>query len=112
MPGRDRGIDIVAYPDALGLGSPRIKAQVKHRKDAASGPEMRSFLGALRGDRGLYISTSGYTNEARIEADHASTTVSLLDRDDFIRIFLEHYDNLESEYKALVPLRRIWIPTT
>jgi predicted Mrr-cat superfamily restriction endonuclease len=47
-PGRDRGIDILAYPDALGFERSRIKVQVKHRRDKASGPEMRSFLGALR----------------------------------------------------------------
>src|SRR5205814_493525 len=29
--GRDGGIDIVAYQDALGFASPRMKVQVKHR---------------------------------------------------------------------------------
>jgi restriction system protein len=40
-PGMDRGVDIVAHPDAFGFQGPRIKVQVKHRKGSASGPEMR-----------------------------------------------------------------------
>lgn len=36
--------------------------------------------------------------------------LTLLDRDDFIRVLLEHYDALDSEYKAQVPLRRVWVP--
>ncbi len=112
VPGRDRGIDIVAHPDAFGFGSPRIKAQVKHRKGSVSGPEMRSFLGVLRiGDNGLYVSTGGFTNDAKLEATQSSQPITLLDRDDFIRLMLEHYETLEPEYKAIVPLRKVWIPT-
>jgi restriction system protein len=44
-PGRDRGIDIAVHPDTLGFERPRIKVQVKHRKEPTKGPEMRSFLG-------------------------------------------------------------------
>ncbi|MBA3869494.1 MAG: restriction endonuclease [Anaerolineae bacterium] len=57
-PGRDRGVDVIAHPDAFGFGTPRIKVQVKHRKGAATGPEMRSFMGVLRsGENGLFVST-------------------------------------------------------
>ena len=111
-PGRDRGIDITAYPDALGFERPRIKVQVKHRTGSSSGPEMRSFLGALRsGDNGLYVSTGGFTNDARLEASQAHEPVTILDRDGFIKLMLEHYDQLEPEFQAKVPLRRVWLPT-
>lgn len=110
-PGPDRGVDIVAHPDAFGFGRPRIKVQVKHRGGAVGGPELRSFLGTLReDDNGLYVSTGGFTNEARLAAEHSRHPLSLLDRDDLIRLLLEHYEALEPEFKARVPLRRVWLP--
>lgn len=65
--GPDGGRDVVASPDALGLESPRIVAEAKHRKGAMGAPAVRSFIGGLRaGDRGLYVSTGGFTKEARL----------------------------------------------
>lgn len=111
-PGPDRGIDIIAHPDAFGFDRPHIKVQVKHRKGSTGGPEMRSFLGTLRsGDSGLYVSTGGFTKDAETDASHSSHPVKLLDRDGFIQLLLEHYEALEPEYQAQVPLRRIWLPT-
>ena len=113
-PGADQGIDIVAYPDAFGFERPRIKVQVKHRQTTTTGgPEMRSFLGALRtGDNGLYVSTGGYTRDALMEAERSREQVTCLDRDQFIRLMLEHYEALDSEYKAAIPLRRLWVPAS
>jgi restriction system protein len=74
--------------------------------------EMRAFLGALRtGDSGLYVSTGGFTKEATLAAEHSPVPVTLLDRDAFIQILLEHYEVLNPEYKAQVPLRKVWVPT-
>jgi len=110
-PGPDRDIDIVAHPDALGFERPLIKVQVKHRQSTTGGPDMRSFIGTLRsGESGLYVSTGGFTNEASTEAEHAHESVTLLDRDGFIRLLLEHYDELESEHTAKIPLQRVWVP--
>lgn len=111
-PGPDRGIDIIAHTDAFGFERPLIKVQVKHRKGSIGGPDMRSFLGTLRsGDSGLYVSTGGFTKDAETDASHSSQPVKLLDRDTFIQLMLEHYETLEPEYQAQVPLRRVWIPT-
>lgn len=110
-PGRDRGVDIVAHPDPLGFERPRIKVQVKHRQDKATGPEMRSFLGVLRaGDSGLYVSTGGFTDDATLEAERSREPVTLLNRDMFIQQLLESYEVLDPEFKAKVPLRKVWVP--
>jgi restriction system protein len=109
-PGADRGVDIVAHPDALGFGRPRIKVQVKHRKGPASGPDMRSFRGALQGDNGLFVSTGGFTKDAETEAQQ-SPPITCLDRDGFLELLVEHYEAMEPEFKAKVPLRKIWVPT-
>lgn len=57
-PGPDRGKDIIASPDGLGLENPKIKVEVKHRTAQMGSQELRSFLAILReGDKGLYVST-------------------------------------------------------
>ena len=46
--GPDRGVDVHASPDGLGLEEPRIKVQVKHRSGTSIGSEdIRCFLGGL-----------------------------------------------------------------
>jgi restriction system protein len=41
--GADRGRDIMASPDGLGLENPKIMVEVKHRTGTMGGPEIRSF---------------------------------------------------------------------
>lgn len=109
--GPDGGRDVVASPNALGLESPRIVAEVKHRKGAMGAPAVRSFIGGLRaGDRGLYVSTGGFTKEARYEADRATIPIRLLDLDSFVRHYVEVYDKADEETRSILPLTRIWWP--
>ena len=109
--GPDGGRDVVASPDALGLESPRIVTEVKHRKEAMGAPAVRSFIGGLRaGDRGLYVSTGGFTKEARYEADRANVPVRLLDLDAFVRHYVEVYDRADDGTRSIMPLTRIWWP--
>lgn len=109
--GPDGGRDVVASPDALGLESPRIVAEVKHRKGAMGAPAVRAFIGGLRaGDRGLYVSTGGFTKEARYEADRANIPVRLLDLDAFVRHYVEIYDKTDDDARSILPLTRIWWP--
>lgn len=109
--GPDRGKDIVASPDGLGLQDPRIVVEVKHRRDAMGAPDVRSFIAGLRSlDRGLYMSTGGFTKEAYYEAERAQVPVMLLDVDDLVELLIEHYDNVDKETTALVPLKPIYWP--
>ena len=109
--GPDGGRDVIASHDALGLESPRIVAEVKHRKGAMGAPAVRSFIGGLRaGDRGLYVSTGGFTKEARYEADRANVPVRLLDLDSFVRHYVEVYDKTDDETRSILSLTRIWWP--
>lgn len=109
--GPDGGRDVIASPDALGLESPRIVAEVKHRKGAMRAPAVRSFIGGLRaGERGLYVSTGGFSKDARIEAAHATAPVRLLDLDAFVRHYVEVYGKTDDETRSILPLTRIWWP--
>jgi restriction system protein len=110
--GPDRGRDVVASPDGLGFQQPRIVVEVKHRvREAMGAPQVRSFIGGLRADdRGLYVSTGGYTREARYEADRASVPVTLLDPDELASLVVEHYDRFDSDGRTLLPLIHVYWP--
>jgi restriction system protein len=109
--GPDRGRDIVASPDGFGFQPPRIVVEVKHRKPAMGAPEVRSFVGGLRQhDNGLYVSTGGFTREARYEADRTNQNLTLMDAEDLGKAIVEHYDKMDSETRALLPLRKIYWP--
>ena len=112
--GADRGKDIFASPDGLGFQSPRIKVEVKHRSRTAIGaPEVRSFIGGLRGDdRGLYVSTGGFTKEAEYEAERATVPVNLVDLDALATLLVQHYEKLDNDGRALVPLTRFYWPAS
>ena len=43
---------------------------------------------------GLFVSTGGYTSEAQDAARNAEQRVTLIDRDEFIDLLIQHYDDL------------------
>lgn len=109
--GSDRGKDIVASPDGLGLESPKIKVECKHRKGTMGAPEIREFMSILRGvDKGLYVSSGGFTKEAHYEAERAEKPLTLIDSEMLVNLTILHYDNFDSETRALVPLKKIYWP--
>ena len=109
--GSDRGKDIVASPDGLGFEDPRIVVEVKHRTATMSAPEIRSFLGGRHDhDKGLYVSTGGFTKDARYEAERGRIPITLMDLDDLVRALLEHYEQMDVEMQRLIPLRKVYWP--
>lgn len=110
-PGPDRGKDIVASPDGFGFENPRIVVEVKHRKGKMGPNEIRSFAGGRhQDDRGLYVSTGGFTQEARYEAERAKLRLTLWTLDDLVRALVDNYDKTDTETKRLVPLKRMYWP--
>jgi len=105
--GPDRGKDIVASPDGFGFESPRIE----HREGSMGAPDIRSFLGGRHPqDKGLYVSTGGFSKDAYYEAERANIPLSLMTIDELVETLVEHYDKLDSETQQLVPLKRIYWP--
>ncbi len=108
---KDRGVDVFASPDGLGLEEPRIFVEVKHRSAPMGAPDIRSFLGGRKpGDRCLYVSTKGFTTEARYEADRANVPLSLLSVSDLRELLTEYYEALDPDTRRLVPLTRLYWP--
>lgn len=110
-PGADRGKDIVASPDGFGFESPRIIVEVKHRAGAMGSQQIRSFLGGRHpGDKGLYVSTGGFTKDAYYEAERANIPLTLLNLDELVKALVESYEKLDIETQQLIPLRKVYVP--
>lgn len=111
-PGPDRGLDIFASPDGIGLQDPRIFVEVKHRTTTAIGSrEVRSFLGGRKaGDKCLYVSTGGYSKDARMEADRSHVALTLLGLPELRKLVVEYYEKLDPAIAKLVPLQRVYLP--
>lgn len=109
-PGKDGGVDLVAWPDALGTLSPRIKVQVKRQVAATTVEGLRSFMAMLDdGDVGLFVSLGGFTKDARDEARlQATRKITLIDLERFFDLWVEHYSKLPDEDRRRLPLQPIY----
>lgn len=113
-PGPDGGTDILALPDALGAGTPHIRAQVKHRTARARREEIAALRGILDPARetGLFISTGGFTCPARDEARRPGAPVTLMDRDDFVAQWIRHSADLPEPARARLRFVPVWFLDT
>ncbi len=109
-PGRDGGTDILAWSDPLGTRPPRIKVQVKRQQQAVAVDGLRSFMAVLGDDDvGLFVSTGGFTRDARDEArTQEKRRVTLLDMEALVELWIEHYDKLDEQGRRRLPLQPIW----
>lgn len=107
--GRDGGVDVIAYIDALGAKTPRIKVQVKHKPDdSVPAKDIRGLLGILRdGDIGLFVTSGAYSQPARQEALGSKTYIKLIDGEDFIQMWQENYNKMPDQDKNMLPLKYI-----
>jgi len=108
--GTDEGIDIVAHKDELKLEPPIIKVQVKSTEGNVGRPEAQQLFGNLRdGEFGLLITLGTFSHQAHDFARNKSN-LRLIDGSELISFVLEHYEQLDPRYKALLPLKRVYIP--
>lgn len=109
-PGKDGGIDILAFNDPLGTVPPRIKVQVKRRKDNITVEEMRAFLALINNDDvGIFVTTGGFTKDAEVLIRSQETRkVTLIDRQRLVDLWVEYNDKLEKDKRSLLPLKPIY----
>ena len=109
-PGPDKGIDIVAHTDPLGVEGPRIKIQVKRRADKIAVDGVRSFMAILGdGDIGLFVSTGGFTKDAELEVrTQEKRKLMLLGLKKLFDLWVEHYQNIPESKRKLLPLQAVY----
>ena len=108
-PGPDKGVDVIAQTDPLGIRGPRIKVQVKRQAAKVSVDGIRSFMGVLAdGDVGLFVNTGGFTRDSENEArHHQKQRLMLVSLRRLFDLWVEHYDQIPEEYRRLLPLRAV-----
>ena len=109
--GPDTGFDVFASKDGLGLEDPRIFVEVKHREGKMSSQDIRKFTGGRNSnDKCLYVSTGGFTKDAKYEEARSSVPLKLIDINDLANLLSIHYDDFSAEGKSLLPLKKVYIP--
>jgi restriction system protein len=87
----DEGVDGVIREDELGLDL--IYVQAKRWQNPVGRPEIQKFFGALHGKRaskGVFITTSIFSSEARIYAESVTPRVILVDGKDLARLMIDY----------------------
>lgn len=109
-PGKDRGVDIIAYTDPLGATTPRIKVQVKHRDQSTNVEGLRAFMSVLgTDDLGLFVASGGFTSDAKEEArTQERRKITLIDLENLFDLWVEHYSKLTQEARQRLPLKPIY----
>ena len=87
----DGGIDGIINEDRLGLDV--IYIQAKRWEGVVGRPEIQKFAGALQGQRarkGVFITTSSFTKEAREYASVIESKIILIDGNHFSKLMAEY----------------------
>ena len=109
-PGKDGGMDVLAWTDPLGTKPPRIKVQIKRRKDSIAVDELRSFMAVLSdNDVGLFVTTGRFTRDAHDEARlQERRKITLIDRERLVELWIQYMDRLSEDARQLLPLKPIY----
>lgn len=87
----DEGIDGIIYEDKLGLN--KIYIQAKRWSNQVSRPMIQQFAGALSGKKatkGVFITTSDYTKEARQFVKDVQQKIVLINGDELAKYMIEY----------------------
>lgn len=87
----DEGIDGTIKEDKLGLDV--IYVQAKKWESTVGRPEIQKFAGALQGQRagkGVFITTSNFSREARDYVGFIQSKIILVDGNELVRLMVDH----------------------
>lgn len=110
--GADGGADILAGGGPLGFDPPRLCVEVKSENSPIGRPTVDKLLGAVSkfgADQGLFVSWSGFKSNVQKELAASFFRVRLWSQKELLEQLFAHYDHLDEELKAELPLKRIWV---
>jgi restriction system protein len=109
--GTDGGVDIIAHKDELGFEPPIIKVQVKSGEASSVGdPVVAALYGKVDPKEfGLFVTLGTYSNQAKQFA-RGKANLRLIDGDELVDLILMHYEQFDSRYKSVLPLKRVYVP--
>lgn len=109
--GADGGADILAGAGPLGFGAPRLCVEVKSENAPIDRPTVDKLLGAVSkfgAQEGLFVSWSGFKTNVQKELAASFFRVRLWTQKELLEALFAHYDHLDDDLKAELPLKRIW----
>jgi len=110
--GPDGGIDIIAHKDELGFEPPIVKVQVKGTEGSVGDPIVSALYGKVGPNEfGLLVTLGTFTNQASNFA-RSKSNLRLIDGEELVDLIFQHYEQFDSRYKGLLPLKRVYIPET
>lgn len=105
----DGGVDIIAHRDELGFEPPIIKVQCKQITDKIGDPVVNQLLGTLgEGEFGLCVTLGSYTAQSKA-TERNKPKLRLIDGEQLVQMVLDNYAGLSPKYRALLPLKQIYV---
>lgn len=105
------GISNFAGMGALGFGTPQLCVEVKSQDSPVDRPTVDKLLGAMskfNAPQGLFVSWGGFKTNVQKELAQSFFKVRLWTKKDLLDALFAHYDKLDEDLKAELPLKRIW----
>jgi restriction system protein len=96
----DGGIDGIIKEDKLGLDAIYIQAKRWADGNTVGRPEIQKFAGALQGNRarkGIFITTSSFSNEAKEFVGMVDTRIVLIDGKQLAELMIDHHVGISTE---------------
>lgn len=104
----DDGIDGIIFEDKLGLDKIYIQAKRYKPENTIGKPQIQQFAGALdeqKASKGVFITTSSYSKEARSYVEKLSKKIVLIDGQELARYMIEY--NVGVSTKHIYEVKRI-----
>jgi restriction system protein len=104
----DEGIDGTIKEDKLGLDIIYVQAKRWQKGNTVGRPEIHKFVGALAGQgakKGVFITTSNFTKEAREYSPKNETKIVLIDGEELAQLMIDY--NLGVALQQTFELKRI-----
>ncbi|MDT3683314.1 MAG: restriction endonuclease [Truepera sp.] len=102
----DGGVDGVINEDRLGLSKIYVQAKRKAPDYRVSRPDVQAFVGSLMGQKakqGVFITTSGFTQEARDYASSLSDLrVVLIDGENLAEFMIDHDVGVSEQERYII----------
>ncbi len=89
----DGGIDGIIHEDALGLDAVYVQAKLYAPENRVGRPAVQQFVGSLTGEgatKGVFVTTSGFSAEARGYLGKVQHRVVLIDGAELARLMVRH----------------------
>ncbi|RMF72903.1 MAG: restriction endonuclease [Acidobacteria bacterium] len=109
--GSDGGADILAGAGPLGFGQPRLVVEVKSESGPIDRPTVDKLIGAVTkfgAQEGLFVAWGGYRRNVQKELAASFFRVRLWSQSELLEALFKHYQDLDDDLKAELPLKRIW----